>query len=100
MEPERPPLTDETNGAVVIEFRDDLAASHGVAAVESGPASTAATVVGLQSGGNPQRDFSNGRLLGSVTRVDRDRVRVTLVDPDLASHVSVSELVAVPAGET
>ena len=42
--------------------------------------------------------LDQGPVLGTVERVDADRVEVTMSDPSVAGRVSVSDLVALPAG--
>jgi hypothetical protein len=93
-------FVDEPEEPGVIDLRDDLVARYGGEAIDRQATPTDAPRAGRESLGKPQCDFSRGRLLGHVTRVDRDRVLVRLADTNLASHVSVSELVAVTAGET
>jgi uncharacterized protein len=50
--------------------------------------------------GAPPRPLGldRGPVLGRVERVDADRVEVTMTDADMAARVSVSDLVALPAG--
>jgi uncharacterized protein len=43
--------------------------------------------------------LDRGPLLGHVERVGTDRIEVGITDPTMVSKVSVSELVALPAGE-
>jgi uncharacterized protein DUF87 len=55
----------------------------------------------LQAGAEPalDLDLGGGRRLGRVTRVGSAHLVVELDEPSLAAHVTVSDLVAVPAGE-
>jgi DNA helicase HerA-like ATPase len=77
---------------------------------EDAPSRRASDVAGALNGvapetthGPPERrtdfDPSAGRLIGLVERVDADRVDVALTSAEMARHVNVSSLVALPTGD-
>jgi hypothetical protein len=94
------PVVDESERTALVDPSDDPAAGHREVAIERLRASIHVAGAQSQAIAVARCDLGGGRLLGYVSRVERDRVKVTLADRELASHVSVSELVAVPAGDT